>query len=347
MPIATPEVYAEMLGRAKEHSFAFPAINCTSSETINAAHEGIRRRGQRRHHPVLDRWRRVRVRPGSEGHGRRRGRAGRVRARRRGQVPDHRRAAHRPLPEGQARHLRAPAAGDLGQKRVAEGQQPAVPVAHVGRLGGADRREPRDRQGTAEAARPPPRSSSRSRSASSAARRTASRPRSTRSCTPRRRTSRRPSMRSARASTASTCSPRRSAMCTACTSRATSSCAPTCSREGQKVAAAKLGFGRRRKAVRLRLPRRLGLAEVGDRGGAALRRGEDERRHRHPVRVHPPGRRAHVHQLRRRAEDRRRGRQQEGLRPAQLPEEGRGVDDRARRRGVQGPAQRGPVGRAG
>jgi fructose-bisphosphate aldolase class II len=41
MPIATPEVYAEMLDRAKEHSFAFPAINCTSSETINAALKGF------------------------------------------------------------------------------------------------------------------------------------------------------------------------------------------------------------------------------------------------------------------------------------------------------------------
>lgn len=41
MPIATPEVYAEMLSRAKEHSFAFPAINCTSSETINAALKGF------------------------------------------------------------------------------------------------------------------------------------------------------------------------------------------------------------------------------------------------------------------------------------------------------------------
>ena len=28
MPIATPDVYAEMLRRAKEHCFAFPAINC-------------------------------------------------------------------------------------------------------------------------------------------------------------------------------------------------------------------------------------------------------------------------------------------------------------------------------
>ena len=36
--------------------------------------------------------------------------AGRVRARRRGEVPDQRRAAHRPLPEGQAGQLRPPAA---------------------------------------------------------------------------------------------------------------------------------------------------------------------------------------------------------------------------------------------
>jgi fructose-bisphosphate aldolase, class II len=41
MPIATPEVYAEMLERAKQNSYAFPAINCTSSETINAALKGF------------------------------------------------------------------------------------------------------------------------------------------------------------------------------------------------------------------------------------------------------------------------------------------------------------------
>ena len=41
MPIATPEVYAEMLSRAKEHSFAFPAINCVGSESINAAIKGF------------------------------------------------------------------------------------------------------------------------------------------------------------------------------------------------------------------------------------------------------------------------------------------------------------------
>ena len=41
MPIATPEVYNEMLDRAKQGGFAFPAINCTSSETINAALRGF------------------------------------------------------------------------------------------------------------------------------------------------------------------------------------------------------------------------------------------------------------------------------------------------------------------
>src|SRR6201988_4249570 len=41
MPIATPEVYAEMLGRAKEHSFVCPAINCVGSESINAALKGF------------------------------------------------------------------------------------------------------------------------------------------------------------------------------------------------------------------------------------------------------------------------------------------------------------------
>ena len=41
MPIATPEVYADMISRAKESGFAYPAINCTSSETINAALRGF------------------------------------------------------------------------------------------------------------------------------------------------------------------------------------------------------------------------------------------------------------------------------------------------------------------
>ncbi|GAB3657991.1 class II fructose-bisphosphate aldolase [Actinocorallia lasiicapitis] len=41
MPIATPEVYAEMLDRAKRDGFAYPAINVTSSQTLNAALKGF------------------------------------------------------------------------------------------------------------------------------------------------------------------------------------------------------------------------------------------------------------------------------------------------------------------
>ncbi|SNR67604.1 fructose-bisphosphate aldolase [Haloechinothrix alba] len=41
MPIATPEVYNEMLDRAKAGEFAYPAINVTSSETLNAAIRGF------------------------------------------------------------------------------------------------------------------------------------------------------------------------------------------------------------------------------------------------------------------------------------------------------------------
>ena len=45
MPIATPEVYAEMLDRAKNGSFAYPAINITSSQTVTAAIRGFAEAG--------------------------------------------------------------------------------------------------------------------------------------------------------------------------------------------------------------------------------------------------------------------------------------------------------------
>ncbi|MDS1271497.1 class II fructose-bisphosphate aldolase [Lipingzhangella sp. LS1_29] len=41
MPIATPEVYADMLSRAKSQGFAYPAINVTSSQTLHAALRGF------------------------------------------------------------------------------------------------------------------------------------------------------------------------------------------------------------------------------------------------------------------------------------------------------------------
>ena len=41
MPIATPQTYAQMLDRAKQKGFAYPAINVTSSQTLNAALRGF------------------------------------------------------------------------------------------------------------------------------------------------------------------------------------------------------------------------------------------------------------------------------------------------------------------
>src|SRR6195952_1509505 len=41
MPIATPEKYAEMLDVAKAKAFAYPAINVSSSQTLNAALQGF------------------------------------------------------------------------------------------------------------------------------------------------------------------------------------------------------------------------------------------------------------------------------------------------------------------
>ena len=41
MPIATPEVYNEMLDRAKANRFAYPAINVTSTQTLHAALRGF------------------------------------------------------------------------------------------------------------------------------------------------------------------------------------------------------------------------------------------------------------------------------------------------------------------
>ncbi len=45
MPIATPEVYAEMLDKAKREQFAYPAINVSSSQTLNAALAGFAEAG--------------------------------------------------------------------------------------------------------------------------------------------------------------------------------------------------------------------------------------------------------------------------------------------------------------
>jgi fructose-bisphosphate aldolase class II len=45
MPVATPEQYAEMLDKAKAKGFAYPAINVSSSSTINAVLQGLTEAG--------------------------------------------------------------------------------------------------------------------------------------------------------------------------------------------------------------------------------------------------------------------------------------------------------------
>jgi fructose-bisphosphate aldolase class II len=45
MPIATPDQYAEMLDTAKKNGFAFPAVNVSSSSTINAVLQGLTEAG--------------------------------------------------------------------------------------------------------------------------------------------------------------------------------------------------------------------------------------------------------------------------------------------------------------
>jgi fructose-bisphosphate aldolase class II len=45
MPVATPDQYAEMLDTAKKNIFAFPAINVSSSSTINAVLQGLTEAG--------------------------------------------------------------------------------------------------------------------------------------------------------------------------------------------------------------------------------------------------------------------------------------------------------------
>jgi hypothetical protein len=53
MPIATPEIYAEMLDRAKAGAFAYPAINVSSSQTLIGAIRGFAEAAVRWNYPDL------------------------------------------------------------------------------------------------------------------------------------------------------------------------------------------------------------------------------------------------------------------------------------------------------
>ena len=170
MPIATPDVYNEMLDRAKERGFAYPAINVSSSETLNAAIRGYAEAGsdgivqvtggaaflsgQRLKDMVTEA-----VALAEFAH---------VVAAKHGQH----RPPHRPLPQGQARQLHAPLI-KLSQERVAAGQEPLF-QSHMW-TGRRCRWTRTSRSPTScWPSAPRPGSSWRWRSASSAARRTTS-----------------------------------------------------------------------------------------------------------------------------------------------------------------------------
>ena len=109
MPIATPDIYAAMLDRAKAGAFAYPAINCTSSQTVVAAIRGF---AEAESDGIVQfSWGGAEFASGQTVKDMVTGAVAlaefaHVVA---DEVRRHHRAAHRPLPEGQARRLHAPA----------------------------------------------------------------------------------------------------------------------------------------------------------------------------------------------------------------------------------------------
>ena len=111
-PSSPLEKYAQMLDAAKENAYAYPAINVSSSQTLNAALAGFAEAGSDGI---------VQVSTGGaeylgsddQGHGGGLGRVRGVRARGGQELPGQHRPPHRPLPREQARRVRPPAALDL------------------------------------------------------------------------------------------------------------------------------------------------------------------------------------------------------------------------------------------
>ena len=152
MPIATPEVYAQMLDRAKEHGFAYPAINVTSSQTLNAALRGF---AEAESDGI------VQVSTGGAEY--LSGAAVKDMVTGAVALAHFARTVAAKYPVNIALHtdhcpkdkldgVHAPAGADLGGAGRAR-RGAAVPVAHVGRLGGAAAGEPADRLRTARPVR--------------------------------------------------------------------------------------------------------------------------------------------------------------------------------------------------
>ena len=111
MPIATPEVYAQMFDAAKAGSFAYPAINVSSSQTLNAALQGFTEAGSDGIIQISTGGAEYASGPTIKDKVTGSVALADVRARGRQELPGDGRAAHRPLPQEQPRQLRPAAAG--------------------------------------------------------------------------------------------------------------------------------------------------------------------------------------------------------------------------------------------
>ena len=155
VPIATPEIYNQMLDSAKSGEYAYPAINCTSSETVNAALRGFAEAGSDGI---------IQFSTGGAEFGSGTGVKDMVTGATALAEFAYVVAAKYPInvalhtdhcPKDKLDTYVRPLIAHLpraGRPR----REPAVPVAHVGRLGGAARREPEDRRGPAGAGREGP-----------------------------------------------------------------------------------------------------------------------------------------------------------------------------------------------
>ena len=125
MPVATPEQYAEMLDtREGAAASPIPAFNVSSLADAQRGAAGPDRGRLRRHHPGHDRRRRLLRRPHRQGPRDRRPRVREVRARGRQELPDHGRAAHRPLPEARARRTSCCPLIAASEEEVKAGRNP-------------------------------------------------------------------------------------------------------------------------------------------------------------------------------------------------------------------------------
>ena len=146
VPIATPEVYNEMLDRAKAGKFAYPAINVTSTQTLHAALRGFAEAESDGIVQIST--------GGAEFLGGKHNKdmvtgavalaefAHIVAAKYTVTVALHTDHCPKDKLDGYVR----PLLDDLRQERVDRGREPAVPVPHVGRLGRDPRRQPRHRR---------------------------------------------------------------------------------------------------------------------------------------------------------------------------------------------------------